>query len=133
MSPARRRDSARRAGAGSSRRYPRSARVNEVLREVLAEEIERLADTDARLVLLTVTAVQADPDLHQATVLFATLGDEAAEGLGEARVALQAAVGRQVRLKRTPRLRFAADPAVASGERVEEILREIHRREGGGE
>ena len=49
-----------------SRRYPRVARVNEVLREVLAEAIERIADADERLAMLTVTAVRTDPDLRQA-------------------------------------------------------------------
>ena len=132
MSPGRRHRIGTRSGPGPERRYPRSARVNEVLREVLAEELERLADADDRLSLLTVTAVQADPDLHQATVLFATLGDDAAEALGEARVRLQAAIGRQVRMKRTPRLAFVADPAVASGQRIEDILHEIHRRDQDG-
>lgn len=132
MSAARRHDP-HRSAASPSRRYPRSARVNEVLREVLAEELERLSDGDARLGLLTVTAVQADPDLRHATVLFATLDDQAAEAVEEVRVKLQAAVGRQVRLKRTPRLSFAADPAVASGQRIEDIIREIHRRDEGGD
>ena len=129
MSPNRRHDPGRRSDAGSARRYPRTARVNEVLREVVAEELERLGDDDPRLGLLTVTAVQSDPDLRQATVLFATLSDDAAEALEEVRVRLQAAVGRQVRLKRTPRLSFAADPAVASGQRIEEILRDIRRHD----
>lgn len=132
MSAARRHDP-HRSSASPSRRYPRSARVNEVLREVLAEELERLSDGDARLGLLTITAVQADPDLRHATVLFATLDDQAAEAVEEVRVKLQAAVGRQVRLKRTPRLSFAADPAVASGQRIEDIIREIHRRDEGGD
>jgi ribosome-binding factor A len=30
-------------------------------------------------------------------------------------------------MKRTPTLRFSADPAVAAGERVEEALRRVHR------
>lgn len=113
-------------GISPSRRYPRSARVNEVVREVVAEELERLADTDPRLLLLTVTAVQTEADLRHATVLFATLGPDAAAALDEARVRLQAAVGRQVRMKRTPLLSFAADPAVATGQRVEDILRQLH-------
>ena len=113
----------RRQRVGSSRRYPRTARINELLREVLAEELERRVDEDPRLDLLTVTAVNAEPDLRHATVLLSSLPDEAAEALAEHRIALQAAIGRQVRLKRTPQLAFEADPAVASGQRVEEILR----------
>jgi ribosome-binding factor A len=110
----------------SHRHYPRMARVNEVLREVLAEEIELVAGSDSRLELVTVTAVSCEPDLRHATVLLASLPGPARAALGEARTRLQAAVARQVRLKRTPLLSFEADPAVAHGERVEEILRSIH-------
>ena len=110
----------------SHRHYPRMARVNEVLREVVAEEIELVAGSDSRLELVTVTAVSCEPDLRHATVLLASLPEPARAALGEARTRLQAAVAHQVRLKRTPLLTFEADPAVAHGERVEEILRAIH-------
>jgi ribosome-binding factor A len=114
-------------GAGAAKRYPRSARVNEILREVLADELERMEDKDERLGLLTVTAVQCDPDLRHAVVLFSSLGEQEERALAEIRVRLQAAVSTQVRLKRTPLLRFAADPAVAEGLKIEEILRRLPR------
>jgi ribosome-binding factor A len=101
------------------------ARVNEVLREVLAEEIELVASSDPGLELMTVTGVTCDPDLRHATVLLASLPVEAHDALDKARVRLQAAVARQVRLKRTPQLSFEADPAVEQGERVEEIIRAL--------
>jgi ribosome-binding factor A len=107
------------------RRYPRSARVNEILREVLADELERMGDNDERLGLLTITAVDCDPDLRHALVLFSSLGEQEERALGEVRVRLQAAVSTQVRLKRTPQLRFAADPSVAEGMKIEDILRRL--------
>jgi ribosome-binding factor A len=111
------------------RRYPRTARINRLLQEVLAEELERLDDDD-RLKLATVTAVIVDPDLRHAKVLFdpgleGGAAEDLAAALAEHRVQLQAAVGRQVRLKRTPQLSFLSDPGVTTGRRVEEILREI--------
>jgi ribosome-binding factor A len=115
----------RRPQAAAGRHYPRTARVNEVLREVLADAIERLADTDDRLLLLTVTGVQADPDLRHAVVLFASLSDDAKVGLEAVRARLQATIAHQVRLRRTPQLSFAPDPAVATGEQVERILRDL--------
>jgi ribosome-binding factor A len=108
-----------------TRTYPRAARVNEILREVLADALERLTDSGERVELLTVTAVTCDPDLRHATVLFASLSEGTAEVLEELRPRLQAAISAQVRLKRTPLLSFAADPAVASGQRVEDILRSL--------
>jgi ribosome-binding factor A len=121
------RSGGRRTGAAgaSARGYSRSARVNEILREVLADSLERLSDTDERLALLTVTGVHCDPDLRHALVFFSSLDEEEATALGEARVRLQASVSHQVRLKRTPQLRFAPDPAVEAGNRIEDILREL--------
>lgn len=115
----------RRGGKGGNRQYPRSVRVNEILREVLAESLERMITLDERLGLLTITGVSCDPDLRRATVWLASLSDDESDALSELRVRLQAEISRQVRLKRTPQLSFQADPAIASGIRVEAILREL--------
>jgi len=123
-----------------NRRYSRLARVNEALREVLADEIERI--NDESLELVTVTGVKASPDLRHATVWFSALARETLLSTTQAgakhdveaevtvsldghRVRLQAAVGRQLRLKRTPELVFAPDPAIGAGSRVDDILRGI--------
>ena len=115
----------------SGRDYPRALRVNEVLRQVVAEELERLADADERLRLVTVTSVEVTADLRAATVYLGSIGDDAAEALEERRAQVQRAVGRQVRMKRTPRLHFTADPAVTAGARVEEILRRLGQERTG--
>ena len=114
--------------------YKRSLRVNQVLRQVLAEELERLADADERLRLVTVTAVDTAPDLRHATVYLSSLSEEAADGLAERRAQLQRAVGRQTRMKRTPLLEFLIDPAVVAGDRIDEALRRIRGQdsESGG-
>jgi len=112
--------------------FPRSLRVNQVLREVVAEEIERLADADERLRLVTVTAVDTAPDLRHATVYLSSLTEESAAALAGRRVWLQRTVARQIRLKRTPQLGFEVDPAVTQGNRVDEALRRIHEQEEGG-
>jgi ribosome-binding factor A len=114
------------------RRYPRTARVNKLLQQVLADELERLSGDDDRLRLATITAVVVDPDLRHAKVLFDPglepgVTNEVADALAEQRVRLQAAVARQVRLKRTPQLSFLSDSGVTTGSRVEEILREIRK------
>jgi len=110
-------------------RYPRTARVNHVVQQIVAEELGRLGDGDPRLHLVTVTGVTVDPDLRRATVWLSSLSEQAAIALAEERVSLQAAIGRQVRMKRTPLLTFAPDPAVASGARIEDILRSLPEEE----
>jgi ribosome-binding factor A len=115
------------------RDYSRMERVNELCREILADELERV--DDVRLDLVTVTYVQVDPDLRRATVFFSALGrgeDEAAEALAEHRAALQRAIARQARIKRTPELRFRVDDVIESSARIERILAEERARRGDG-
>lgn len=109
--------------------YPRSLRINQVVRQVLAEEIERLADADERLRLVTITSVETAPDLRHATVYLSSLPDPAVDALGERRAHLQRVLGHEVRMKRTPQLSFVLDPGVVAGGRVEEVLRRIHERQ----
>jgi ribosome-binding factor A len=110
-----------------ARRYPRTARVNQVLREVLADALERVSDDDERLAMITVTGVEVDPDLRHAIVFYdgGSRPADVADALAEQRVRLQASIGRQVRMKFTPQLSFVADPAVSSGVEVESILRRL--------
>ncbi len=124
--------SARRHDQRGAAPYARSLRVNQVVRQVLAEELERLADADERLRLVTVTAVDTAPDLRHATVYLSSMSEASGEALAERRAQLQRVLGRQVRMKRTPQLEFAVDPAVVAGGRVEDVLRRIREREDPG-
>jgi ribosome-binding factor A len=113
----------------SPRRYPRTARVNELVRETLADELERLSDP--RLGFVTLTGVEVTPDLREATVYYSVLGpseqhEATAKALRSAGSHLRAVLGQQVRMKYLPRLSFREDPAIAAGERVEEIIRDLH-------
>jgi ribosome-binding factor A len=100
-----------------------------VLRQIVAEELERLSDADERLRLVTVTSVDSTSDLRNATVFLSSLSDDAAAALSERRIQLQRAMNRQTRMKRTPLLTFVVDPAVVAGSRVEDVLRRIHRED----
>jgi ribosome-binding factor A len=116
----------------SSRDFPRTARLNQLLREILGDALEAI--DDERIELATITAVEVEPDLRHATVYFDTLEGEQAdetttEVLGELRIRLQGAIARQARLKRTPELSFRPDPGVRGGERIDEIIRELHEHD----
>lgn len=116
----------------SQRHYPRTARLNELFREIVADELELI--DDERLLLVTVTGIEVTPDLRHATVWFDSPrgedgDDEVLEALGDVRVRLQAAVGRQARTKRVPELVFKPDPAVREAAKLEDILRRLHEEQ----
>ncbi len=111
----------------------RPTRVSEEFREILAEEIPKLKDP--RVGFVTVTGVTVTPDLRLARVFYTTLGDDRARrataaALTSARGHLRQVIGRQVRMKMLPDLRFEPDEAPANAGRIEELLRELHQREG---
>ena len=106
----------------------RMRKVNELLREVVAEEVTELKDPG--LGFITITGVDTSPDLRNATVFYTVLGTDeekaaTAEALTRAAPRLQASIGGQVRLKYTPRLRFAVDPSIDEGLRIDAILHHL--------
>ena len=116
--------------SGTARDYPRTARLNQLVHEIVAEEIERI--DDERLGFFTVVGVEVEPDMRRAIVWYTTLDDgdadadeELAEALEQHRARLQSAIGRQARTKRTPELSFRPDAVMRQAERVEQILRDI--------
>jgi ribosome-binding factor A len=114
----------------------RLERVAEELREILAQEIQRLKDP--RLGFVTVTGVRVTPDLRKARVFYTVLGEErdhraTRAALRSARSRLRTSVGHQIRIKVTPELEFEEDDALEQGQRIEEIIAELHREEGGRE
>jgi ribosome-binding factor A len=106
----------------------RTRKVESQLKEIAGEELAGLSDPRIRG-LVTVTGVRVSPDLAQATVFYSVLQGEdeevAHEGLQSAAGRVQAAVGRQTRLRRTPRLRFEPDPVVERALSMEAALREV--------
>lgn len=116
----------RRPAAPSTHRYPRTARLNESLREVIAEELIKI--DDERLALVAITAIDVDPEMNRAIVFWDSLrgedaDDEITHALSDHRVRIQSSVGRQVRAKKTPILSFKPDISIRAAERIDEVLR----------
>ncbi len=113
------------AGTGKG---PRTARLGELLREVLAEELERI--DDSRLELVSITNVEVDADLNRAIVSYDSLAGETGdaeilEAFSALRVRLQAAVGRQIYARKTPILQFRPDEVIRAAERIDRLLRDV--------
>lgn len=133
----------------TNRQYPRTARLNTLLQEIVADFFERVDDD--RFDMLTVTGVEVDNDLNRAQVFVSALGtvplgdsgdqsdapgdastgeggdpDKALlEALSDYRKPVQSKIGREARIRKTPEVVFAVDPAVRSGARIDEILASI--------
>jgi len=106
----------------------RMRRVNESLRQVLAEALPELKDP--RIGLVTVTGVETAPDLRHAVVYVSVLGSEkkrtaTLRGLEAAHGVLQSQLARQLRMKRTPQLTFEYDPSVERGVRMSRLIDEL--------
>jgi ribosome-binding factor A len=120
--------------AGPMPQGPRTERVGEEFREILAESIQRLKDP--RIGFVTVTGVKVSHDLRVAWVYFTTFGDERARaatraGLRSASPHLRRELGRQIRLKVVPELRFEEDVTQEAGARVDHIIEDLHQHEVG--
>ncbi len=140
-------NSRRAARPPTNRQYPRTARLNTLLHEIVAEYFERTDDD--RFDMVTVTGVDVDADLNKAQVFVSTLGslldnqsddpaagssaasddDDLLDALAEHRKPVQAMIGRQTRIRKTPEVVFALDPSVRSGARIEEILSSLDSNE----
>jgi len=113
------------------RPYNRTDRIGELVREIVASELERIGDE--RLELVTVTDVRVDASLEHAEVFWSSLQaeddgrlDEVAAALDEQRWKVQQVVNREVRTRKTPQITFRPDDVLRSALRVDEILRSIH-------
>ena len=110
----------------------RMRKVNELLREVIAEESVELKDP--RIGFLTITGVDTAPNLRTARVYYSVIGDdqqleETAIALKSAAKRFQAAIGQQTRLKYTPVLEFRVDPSIDQGIRIDALLQQIDDEE----
>ena len=106
----------------------RMRRVNESVRQVLAEAVAELKDP--RIGLVTITGVRTSSDLRQARVFVSVLGSErklerTLEGLEAAHGVLQSRLARELRMKRTPQLTFEYDPSVERGVRMSQLIDEL--------
>jgi len=103
-------------------------RVNAAVKEVLSEAIPTLKDP--RIGFVTVTTVETTSDLDHAKVWVSVFGGErqrerTLNALDGATGVLQARLGRELGLRRTPRLEFVYDRAVEHGVRMTHLIDEL--------
>ena len=108
--------------AGSQRLRRVADQIQRELSALLHAELK-----DPRVGMITLTGVEVSPDLAHAKVFFTTLGD--AEALARTEVGLKRAagflrseLGRRLKLRVTPEVRFVHDPSVERGARLSRLI-----------
>jgi len=112
----------------------RQLRVGEQLRHIIAETMQRGHFSHEDLLdaqRITVTEVRVSPDLRNATAYVMPLGgydiEDILPALNEEHHIFQKEVNRQSNLKFTPRIHFKTDKTFDEAERIENLLRDIHK------
>ncbi len=108
----------------------RMRRVDEAIREVLGDVLQRGELKDPRIGFATITGVRTSTDLAHATVLVSVLSigdqehgpEDTIAGLRSAVGFLQRRVGQELGLKHTPVLKFELDETIDRAMRIQEIL-----------
>ena len=110
----------------------RIVRVQNLLREEISAILQRKLK-DPRVSMVTITRVEADPDLHNARIFVSVFGEvehqrEALDGLRSAAGFIRAGLMEVLHLRPMPVLDFRYDESLALGARTLDILDRIRRK-----
>ena len=100
------------------------------LSELLLNQVK-----DPRVGLVTITAVRVSGDMAVAKVHYSVMGDEEAraethKGLVSARAFMRKTIGRELKMRNAPELRFVYDDSLDRSMAIEEALRKAKRTDG---
>jgi ribosome-binding factor A len=110
----------------STKSYPRSRRVAQQIQRALSELLRREV-RDPRLGMVTLTEVRVSNDLSYARVYYSVLGAEREQAqtiLDAAADLLRGPLGRTLRLRHSPELRFVPDDLIENGARMSALIKQ---------
>jgi ribosome-binding factor A len=104
----------------------RARKLADRIKEIAAGTLERQVK-DPRLGLVTITDVRITADLHDATLFYTVLGDDAeqaetARALASATGLVRAEVGKGTGVRFTPTITFVSDAIPQTSKAIEELL-----------
>ena len=113
--------------------YKRADRVADLIKMEISDLLLKQV-RDPRIGSVTITGVKVTDDLRMARIYFVELGkdqcsEEVRAGLAKATGFLRRGLGSRLRLRTVPELLFSYDPSFAYGNRIEQLIAEIHREE----
>jgi ribosome-binding factor A len=108
----------------------RILRLNELLRDEIADLLRRETDDPELQTLISITEVDTSSDLRVAKVYFSTLGDDehtarVFKHLQKAARFFRRELAGRLDLRHTPELEFHLDPSIARGARIMQLLGEL--------
>ena len=105
-----------------------ASRMVEVISDILANEA-----SDELLKTITRTGCEVTNDLSFAKVYFTSLStltkDELEKELNEASHYVRGEVSKRIELRHTPEIRFIFDESIEYGNKIEKIIKEIHKED----
>ena len=112
-------------------------RVGRVRQEIMREVncILLREAKDPRIEGVTITDVDLTGDLQQATIFYSTLSDKAGQrqkteaGLKAVTGLVRSELGKVLKLYKTPEIRFERDRSVDYGNRIDQLLNQIHQQD----
>ncbi len=112
------------------RKYKRSDRVGDLIRQELASMIVYGEIKDYRVGLVTITHVKMSPDLKDAKVYFSQIGsdqekDESRQGLNSASGYVRRELAKRLSLKHVPTVRFFFDDTLDYSDHIEKLIKGI--------
>jgi ribosome-binding factor A len=115
--------------------HDRPARVAHEFQRELGAIISRGLKDPRITGFITVTGAKMSPDLKEVVAYVSIHGEdkvreETLAGLRAAAGYLQREVGRNLKLRNVPHLRFVYDESVAEGDKIERLLKQVREKEG---
>lgn len=113
--------------------FKRSEKVAEAVHKIVTELLIK-GLKDPRIGFVTITGVKVTDDMRYATIYFTVFGDLEARkatesGLNSARGFIRREMGQQLRLRYVPEIMFKYDTSTETGNRIDELMREIKANE----
>ncbi len=110
--------------------YPRSARVADLMKEEVASIIANEMKDPGIQGFVTLVQVELTRDLHYATLWVSVLGSEAEKestikSLQRARGFIKTLLGKRLKIRKLPDLRFRLDRSLDAQEEIERLLSDV--------
>ena len=109
----------------------RIGRINEEIQKELASAIRNLKDPRVQNTMISITHVEATPDLRYAKVYVSFLeenkADDALKGLKSASGYLRRELGSALQLRYTPELQWALDDSITYGAKMLKLINSLDK------